>query len=151
MTATMATRSRRNRVVNLWTPPLATCSYRDYRRGMGTPVRIAPEPPRTRLPDPRWTDATAWPKARFLIPSAFSHKGLTPEERAASYLRDLNRLTPGTIANGLRDIPVEDGRLVLLCFERSRDVLRDPFVCHRRLFAEYWRNVTGVEVPELVP
>jgi hypothetical protein len=131
------------------TPPLATCSYRDYRPGMGTPVRIAPPPPRTRLPDPRWTSRTAWPKARFLIPGAFRHKNLTPEERCESYLRDLQRVGPKTIANALRDLPVEDGRLVLLCFERTADVLADPLACHRRVFAWWWEQKTGREVPEL--
>lgn len=131
------------------TPPLVTCSYWDYRRGMGTPVRIAPPPPRTRLPDPRWTDRTAWPKARFLIPRTFGRKDLTLQERNDNYLRDLERVGAKTIANALRDLPVEDGRLVLLCFERTRDVLQNPQVCHRRLFAEWWRVTTGHEVPEL--
>jgi hypothetical protein len=131
------------------TPPLVTCSYREYRRGMGTPVRIAPPPPRTRLPDPRWTDRTAWPKARFLIPRVFGRKDLSPEECHDSYLRQLQRIDAKTIANALRDLPVEDGRIVLLCFERSADVIANPLVCHRRIFAQWWKENTGREVPEL--
>lgn len=133
----------------LWTPDLATCSYFDYQRGWGTAVRVAPPIPGVRLPNPRWTDLTAWPKAAFLIPKAFTIKGLTDAERAARYYRDLERVGAKTIANALRDLPVEDDRLCLLCFCRTRDVLRDPWTCHRRWFAQWWQVQTGMEVPEL--
>jgi hypothetical protein len=147
ITAKSALRSRPDAAYD--TPPLVTCSYWEYRPGMGTPVRIAPPPPRTRLPDPRWTSRTAWPKARFLIPRVFGRDDLTPEECHDNYLRQLERIGALTIAYALRDLPVDDGRICLLCFERSEQVLLDPLACHRRIFARWWEENTGREVPEL--
>ena len=134
------------------TPPLATCSYWEYQRGMGTATRITLYPPRgISLPDPRWTSYASWPSVQLLQPGrAYFRQGLPAAEFRDRYLADLNR--PGyaqRIAAVLRQLPVEDGRIVLLCFEKTTDVTVGPMVCHRRIFAEWWQELTGREVPEL--
>jgi hypothetical protein len=141
---------------DLATPPLATCSIGEYRREMGAAVLIAPRPPwawrPTQAPG-RWTDGTRWPVAPFLIPRGYPHWKKRDEPAsvlAAAYLRQLERLGPARIANGLRQVPVEgDGRLVLLCYEKGRAVCADPWACHRRMFAAWWEDKTGAPVPEL--
>jgi hypothetical protein len=40
----------------------------------------------------------------------------------------------------------EEGRLVLLCFE---DITKPGKWCHRRLFADWWKEKTGVEIPDI--
>ena len=126
------------------TPPLATCSYWEYRRGMGTAVNITLYAPRgISLPDPRWTDQPRWPAVRLLAPGReYFHKGLPPEVFRDHYLDDLNQAGGKQIAAALRAVPVEDGCLVLLCFCK-------PSACHRRIFAGWWAELTGREVPEL--
>lgn len=133
------------------TPPLATCSYWEYRRGTGTATRITRMPPRgVALPNPRWTDLRRWPDASILQPGRdYFRKGLPPAQFRDRYLDDLNRLGGKMIAAALRAVPVENGRLVLLCFEKTAAVTADPWVCHRRIFAEWWQDLTGAEVPEL--
>lgn len=132
------------------TPRLATCSFFEYRRGTGTPVRITIGAPRVALPDPRWGEFTRWPDARLLHPGhAYFRKGLDPERFRDRYIADLDAAGPAAIAAELRGLPVEDGRLVLLCFEKTGEVERNPWVCHRRVFAEWWHGVTGMDVPEL--
>jgi uncharacterized protein YeaO (DUF488 family) len=132
----------------LATPPLATCSYFEYTRPMGTPVRITRMAPRgVALPNPRWTERTSWPSATILAPgAAYFHKGLTAAEFADRYLDDLNSIGAERIAKALRGVPDDGtGQLVLLCFEK------DPAGCHRRVFAEWWADLTGQQVPELTP
>jgi hypothetical protein len=134
-------------------PPLATCSYSGYRRDMGTAVRITRYALRgVALPDPRYTDRPHWPVIRSLCPAdAILHKGLHPAEFAALYRNDLARV------HGLRRVCMEiaavpldpapaPARLVLLCHE---DVTAGETVCHRRVFAAWWKAQTGQDVPEL--
>jgi len=132
---------------DLSTPPLATCSYRDYRRGTGTATRITRGPLRgVALPDPRYTGMSRWPSAMLLAPGAeYFRKGLEPDVFRARYYADLEDRGAAAIAAELRQVPVEDDALVLLCFETA-DV---ETVCHRRMFAAWWESKTGVEVPEL--
>jgi hypothetical protein len=134
-------------------PDLATCSYWEYRRGTGTATMITRYAPRgVALPDPRWTGNSRWPAARLLAPGQdYFGKGLPPAQFAARYLADLNALGVPRVAAALRDVPVEDGRLVLLCYERVSEVTAEPWRCHRRIFAQWWTERTGREVPELTP
>jgi hypothetical protein len=129
-------------------PPLVTCSYRRYEREMGTAVRITRTALRgVGLPNPAYTDEPHWPTVRALYPGdAYFHKGLPGGEFRDLYLADLDRRV-ALIESGLRAIPVEHGRLCLLCFEV--DVTTDQLVCHRRMFAEWWTRRTGRDVPEL--
>jgi hypothetical protein len=134
-------------------PPLATCSYDRYQRKMGTAVRITRFALRgVALPDPRYTDQPHWPVVRALIPAAaIFHKGLPHAEFAALYRNDL-AVHAGRIENELRAIPLDpypgERRLVLLCYE---DVTSEtPIgVCHRTVFAAWWKARTGLVVPEL--
>lgn len=133
------------------TPPLATCSYWEYQRGWGTATRITRTAPRGQaLPNPRWTDQPRWPAVQVLAPGQdYFKKGLPPEVFRDRYLDDLNALGGKRIAAALRQVPVEDGRLVLLCYESVHAVTAQPWVCHRRIFAEWWSELTGREIPEL--
>jgi hypothetical protein len=132
-------------------PELATCSYWEYRRGTGTATMITRMAPRGQaLPNPRWTDNKRWPAARLLAPGHdYFHRDLPPAEFRARYLEDLNRLGVPRIAAALREVTVEDGRLVLLCYESVSAVTAEPAKCHRRVFAEWWTERTGRVVPEL--
>jgi hypothetical protein len=135
-------------------PALATCSYRRYRRDMGTAVRITRGVLRgVSLPDPAYTDRPHWPAVRALFPGdAYFHKGLTGAEFRDRYVADLNdrarEIEDGLMAAAVRLDPAPAAqRLVLLCFEV--DVTTDPLVCHRRMFASWWAQRTGRDVPEL--
>jgi len=129
----------------LATPPLATCSYFEYKRQMGTAVRITRGAPRGALA--RWTDEPHWPTVPSLAPSAaIFHKGLTPEQFRDAYLRELEVTGPARIAAELREINDTAGQLVLLCFEKTA-VAEEQ--CHRRIFAAWWEATTGQAVPEL--
>lgn len=136
------------------TPPLATSCYYEYTREMGTAVRITRSAPRgVALPDPRWTERTSWPHAAVLAPGpAYFRKGLAPAEFRDRYLDDLNAIGGARIAQALRAVPDDGtGQLVLLCFESCAAVAADPWVCHRRIFAEWWAELAGCPVPELTP
>jgi len=136
---------------DLSTPPLATSCYFTYRRGWGTAVRITRSAPRgIGLPDSRFTDYASWPSVRILQPGYdYFRKGLPPAQFRARYLQTLDGFGPEAVAAALRSVPVEDGRLVLLCFEPSGPVIDDPDICHRRIFADWWEGKTGIAVPEL--
>jgi hypothetical protein len=133
-------------------PPLATCSYFEFDRKMGTAVRITRSAPRgISLPNPRWTDQPHWPTVRELAPGpSYFRKGLLPAVFRDFYLDDLNKLGARAVAAALRAIPCDDtGQLVLLCFESGAEIAADPWKCHRRIFAEWWAGLTGRDVPEL--
>lgn len=131
-------------------PPLATCSYYEYTRPMGTAVRITRGVLRgVSLPNPKYTDQPHWPAVRSLFPGdAYFGKGLPTADFARQYLADLDKRWD-IIVRDLRQIPVEHGRLVLLCFENRHKLAADPLCCHRRVFARFWHDRTGREVPEL--
>ena len=126
-------------------PQLATCSYGEYRRDMGTAVRITLGVPRwISLPDPRYSRYAKWPYIAELAPRRDYFKA--PEAVFdAKYLGQLERLA-ADIERKLTWIEPEHGRLVLLCFERN---VQGPHDCHRRLFADWWTARTGEDVPEL--
>lgn len=133
-------------------PELATCSYSRYERAMGTAVRITRYALRgVALPDPRYTDRDHWPVVRALRPSLeILHKGLAPQLFAAAYRQDLYA-NAGIIDAELAGIPLDPDpaaqRLVLLCHE---DVAGAPYgTCHRTVFARWWNERTGRDVPEL--
>jgi hypothetical protein len=136
-------------------PPLATCSYDQYKRAMGTAVRITRMALRgVSLPDPRYTDRNHWPVIRSLIPArAIFHQGLPPAEFAALYRNDLAKQRGlAQVAAEMAAIPLDPApagqRLVLLCYENVTGPL-GPLVCHRRVFADWWTAWTGQDVPEL--
>lgn len=127
------------------TPPLATCSYFEYTRPMGTAVRITRGAPRAALA--RWTDEPSWPTVPSLAPSAaIFRKGLPREVFRERYLAELDETGPEQITAELNAIRDTAGQLVLLCFEKSEVA---EVECHRRAFAYWWEQKTGQRVPEL--
>jgi hypothetical protein len=132
-------------------PPLATCSYAGYRPGMGTPVRITRgTPPWVKLPSERYGGFASWPDGTILAPGdAIFHRNLPPAAFRAGYIAQLEEAGPQAIAGTLARLPVQDGRLCLLCFEGKGKITLDPWACHRRIFAQWWEDLTGTVVPEL--
>lgn len=132
---------------DLSTPALYTCSFAHYQRGTGTATRITRGAPRgVKLPSDRYTQFASWPFVSLLQPAyAILRKGLPPAEFEARYVAGLEEIGAAKIAAALRSVYLENGGLVLLCFETA-DVER---VCHRRMFARWWEKQTGTAVPEI--
>ncbi|MDX3224483.1 MULTISPECIES: DUF488 family protein [unclassified Streptomyces] len=122
---------------------LFTNRYQAYQPPQGVAVRITLGAPRFKLP------YSLKYAVRELAPRRdYFSKGLP--EFTAAYRADLNRLGAERVAELLRGIAEaeQDHRLVLLCFED----LSDPAQwCHRRIFAAWWKEMTGDEVRELAP
>lgn len=122
---------------------LFTNRYQEYREAQGVPVRITLGAPRFRLP---YKIAGSVPE---LAPRREYFSKPLPAFTTA-YRADLDRVGAARIAELLQGIAdrARDHRLVLLCFED----LADPTLwCHRRIFATWWKDVTGDEVRELGP
>ncbi|MGW3031273.1 hypothetical protein ACWDCB_08555 [Streptomyces sp. NPDC001178] len=122
---------------------LFTNRYQAFQPTQGVPVRITLGAPRFKLP------YSLKHAVRELAPRReyFTRPLL---EFTTAYRTDLDQLGPARIAERLREIvnTEQDHRLVLLCFED----LADPKQwCHRRVFAAWWKDVTGDEVRELGP
>lgn len=119
---------------------LATASYRTFVPAMGVPV------------------ATSLGRPKFPIGYELTEEvgALKPfglldlkddAEFTASFRERLEKVGTAKLWRVFHAISRKhDGaRLVLLCFE---DVLAGQF-CHRRVFADWWRERTGQAVPEL--
>ncbi|MFC9222180.1 DUF488 family protein [Streptomyces hygroscopicus] len=122
---------------------LFTNRYQAYQPPQGVPVRITLGAPRFRLA------YQLRHVVRELAPRKEYFSKPLPEFTSA-YRADLDRLGATWIAARLQEIAETEKkhRLVLLCFED----LTDPAQwCHRRIFAKWWKDVTGDEVRELSP
>ena len=133
-------------------PSLATCSWKDFRRVKGLGVRISLGVPRwIHLPNPAYSPYERWPYIAELAPDRAWLKA--PREiyepaflakldaHAADIFRKLAWFTPDKLAK-------EGGQLVLCCFEKNP--VHDPADwCHRRMFADWYQQRTGNEVPEI--
>lgn len=78
------------------------------------------------------------------------------EERAYTrrYLAMLSRVGVEPIRAALASLGKDAGgrELVLLCFESlSAENLKKGQFCHRRIFARWWFEQTGEDIPELRP
>jgi hypothetical protein len=114
---------------------LYTCSFADYRREMGKPVRISLGRPKYKTQVD--VDVNVWELTPH--PSYFR---ASPEEFDRRYTAQLDRVGVVELWKQLRVL--DDGRpLVLLCFERNGDD------CHRRRFADWWLEQTGEIVSEI--
>ncbi|TVL91973.1 DUF488 family protein [Streptomyces sp. SAJ15] len=122
---------------------LFTNRFQAFQRPQGVPVRITLGAPRFKLP------YSLTHSVRELAPRRDYLSQPEPEFTAA-YRADLDQLGPDRIAARLRQITQAEGdhRLVLLCFE---DLAKPGLWCHRRVFAAWWKGVTGDEVRELSP
>jgi hypothetical protein len=127
-------------------PRLVTCSYTGYRRDMGTAVRISLGAPRwISLPNPAYSRYSRWPYLAELAPTREYLKS-PYDVYKPQYLAQLDRLS-ADIDRKLGWIEAEHGALVLLCFEKRPDNITEW--CHRRLFAEWYQERTGIIVPEV--
>lgn len=126
----------------------ATCSFPEYEATTGgIPVRISNGYPRYRLTYPL-PGTSKWP---LLFPD---RQQITwPLERFAPvYLQKLDSLGVQAIRDSARDLlrqlgADENERLVLLCFEQLAK--KPDLYCHRTVFATWWTERTGEDVPEL--
>ncbi|WP_372407464.1 hypothetical protein [Streptomyces luteireticuli] len=120
---------------------LFTHRYASFRPGSGVPVRITLGAPRHKLPYTLTHQiAEAAPTREYF--------GRPQGEFAAAYRAQLDRLGVGFFARRFEEISGQgqDPRLVLLCFE---DLGQQGQWCHRRMFAQWWEERTGVGVREL--
>ncbi|MFC4060210.1 hypothetical protein ACFOWE_18045 [Planomonospora corallina] len=121
---------------------LATCTYQEFLPPMGHPVRTTVGMPRFQLAYSLAGHATRiTPKPWFL--------GKPLDAYTLLYRRHLEESGVDAIAAELAEIATrhEAGRpLVLLCFDRLTTA--DAW-CHRSMFATWWQEKTGQDVPEL--
>jgi hypothetical protein len=122
---------------------LFTNRFQAFDPSQGIPVRITLGGVRFKLP------YSLTHSVRELAPRRDYLSSPEPEFTTA-YRADLQQLGPERIAARLREIAAteNDHRLVLLCFE---DLTKPGLWCHRRVFAAWWKEVTGDEVRELSP
>ena len=96
---------------------------------------------------PRWRTPFRYRMLRMLAPSREIFGIEDPEEFEVAYTAQLDEIGSEKILQALERINAEHGSkpLVLLCWERPGEP------CHRRLWASWWFEQTGQEVPELQP
>lgn len=96
---------------------------------------------------PRWKLAYSLaPSLRALAPK-YAYLRAPFEEYRRHYRHDLHVLGVKRIRAMLEETASPDGfQTVLLCYE---DLRKPEAWCHRRLFAEWWQEQTGEDVPEL--
>ncbi len=121
---------------------LATSSWKQFRAGMGVPVRVT-------LGKPRFKVGFDYEEIRLLAPTPAIFRLESDEEFERAYLDHLDRIGVERLRRAFDAISDRHSgrRLVFLCFE---DVLAGQ-LCHRRMFARWWEQQTGREVPELDP
>ncbi len=122
---------------------LFTNRYQRFRPDQGAPVRTTVGAPRFSLP----YDLVGF--ARLLAPSYGMLKMAEVPYRHI-YLERLEAAGVDLISEQLAEIADVAGtdRLVLLCFCDLSVPAPDNW-CHRRMFAAWWEDQTGREVPEL--
>ncbi|MFK0279892.1 hypothetical protein ACIQVL_05370 [Streptomyces sp. NPDC090499] len=122
---------------------LFTNRFQAFQPPQGVPVRITLGAPRFKLP------YSLTHSVRELAPRRDYLSQPEPVFTTA-YRADLDQLGPESIAGRLGQIAEAEGdhRLVLLCFE---DLAEPGLWCHRRIFASWWKDLTGDVVRELGP
>ena len=120
---------------------LATSSYRQFKLGMGVPVRITLGKPRFRL-------SYSYEEIRLLAPTPRIF-GLGGGDFDHEYRKHLEKIGVERLETIFEEVAGrhDSGRLILLCFE---NVLAGE-TCHRRTFARWWEEQTGEAIPELNP
>ena len=118
---------------------LATCSYSEFRPTIRVPVRFTAGHPRWRLPYELAGKAPLITPTRAML-------AMSDEEYVVAYRKQLDDAGVDAIADELVRFRYEDGPVVLLCFE---NLSKPDLWCHRTLFAAWWQEQTGDEVPEL--
>lgn len=120
---------------------LFTSRYQRFNPEDGAPVRTTVGAPRFAL-----TYEHAG-EARLIMPT-YPMLSLDEQPYRVAYLRRLDTAGVDAVHADLYAISVAagDDRLVLLCF---CDLSRPNAWCHRRMFANWWRERTGDDVHEL--
>ena len=123
---------------------LYTSRYQRFQPTQGAPIRSTVGHPRFRL------DYRLAGHARSITPLRWMLE-LNDESRyRTAYIDLLTTQGLATIQEELTAIAAAAGNdeLVLLCFCDLTVPPPDNW-CHRRIFADWWQQYTGVEVPEL--
>lgn len=118
---------------------IVTSSYSDWRPRMGVPVRITLGRPRQPHPAGR----QQWPFLAELAPAGWYFRA-EQEKFGRCYVSQLNRFADD-IELKIGWLLDEYGDIALLCYERPGQF------CHRRLFAAWWQERTGQQIPEGSP
>lgn len=120
---------------------LATSSYKLFRPSMGVPVQTSIGRPKFPI------DYELHERIRDLMPWGLLGKELSNDEFTHRYREQLDRLDLDALRTQFDAISKRhDGkRVVLLCFE---DV-RAGKLCHRRVFADWFRERTGQRIREV--
>ena len=123
---------------------LFTSRYQRFRAGQGAPVRTTVGGARFPL------GYELAGHARLITPTWALVKLDHEQAYRELYRARLDGAGVDAIAEELGDIAHNAGtdRLVLLCFCDLSVPPPDAW-CHRRMFAEWWQQATGVDVPEL--
>ena len=118
---------------------LATSSWKQYRPGMGVPVRIT-------LGKPRFKVGFEYEEIRLLAPTPAIFRLKSDADFEREYLAHLDRIGAERLRDAFDAVSGKHRgrRLVLLCYES----VVDGEVCHRRMFAQWWEQQTGQDVPE---
>lgn len=74
-------------------------------------------------------------------------RGVKGDQFRAYYRKHLDGLGPEKIREAIRAVAGDAEVVVLLCYE---DLRKPESSCHRRMFAEWWKEKTGEEVEEVV-
>jgi hypothetical protein len=125
---------------------LATCTYQEFTPGMGAPIRTTAGHPRFPL------GYELAGHARLITPTReLLAQNLPKDAYEFSYRRILNGHGIDRIYAELAGLAARNGgaRLVLLCFDRYDRLKPADAWCHRAMFARYWLEQTGEEIPEL--
>lgn len=125
-----------------WVPRLYTARYQEFRPEWGVPVRTSIGKPKMSL------DYTITDDIGLLMPFGLLGDGRSREDFERGYIARLDRAGRHKLQAIFRTISEKHDRkaLVLLCYE---DLRRGQW-CHRRMFAEWWWQVAGSEVVELL-
>jgi hypothetical protein len=121
---------------------LTTCSFGEYRSEQGIPVRTSIGHPRFWRGEQLSLAPSLYPTRPMLV--------LPIDRYEQQYRQILDSIgfdkIRGELERLVRVKPDEPPTLVLMCFEK----LSKPGAwCHRRMFAQWWLEHTGEEVPEL--
>ncbi|MET7809783.1 hypothetical protein ABZT26_02850 [Streptomyces sp. NPDC005395] len=125
---------------------LATCTYQEFQPSMGAPIRTTAGHPRFPL------GYELGGHARLITPTRDLLVQNLPEDAYEfSYRRLLNGQGINRISTELAGLAARNSgaRLVLLCFDRYDQLRPGDAWCHRGMFAKWWFEQTGEEVPEL--
>lgn len=124
-------------------PLFATCTYQEFDPSYGIPVRATVGYPRFKL---RYQLSANMPD---VAPGKWFNS-VSDEKFIEMYFAKLDSVGVAAVRSEAEAIREAAHRItdpvVLLCFDKLW--LHPEELCHRRLFAQWWEDHTGEEVPE---